>query len=88
MHSETRISAAQANDSEEKSKELQRAVEKLQSLVQEAADRFGNLEQKYETEKEEHKEELKRRNDAIRGLKKELDDANVLIATFKQKGKL
>ena len=34
-------------------------MEKLQSLVQEAADRFGNLEQKYETEKEEHKEELK-----------------------------
>ena len=63
-------------------------MEKLQSLVQEAADRFGNLEQKYEKEKEEHKEELKRRNDAIRGLKKELDDANVLIATFKQKGKL
>ena len=34
-------------------------MEKLQSLVQEAADRFGNLEQKYEKEKEEHKEELK-----------------------------
>jgi hypothetical protein len=29
---------------------------------------------------------VRRRNDAIRALKKELDDANVLIKTFQEKG--
>ncbi len=29
---------------------------------------------------------MRRRNDAIRALKKELDDANVLIKTFQEKG--
>ena len=45
------------------------------------------LEENYEREKADNKEEIRRRNDAIRGLKKELDDANELIKTFKQKGR-
>ena len=64
--------SAQANDTEEKCQELQKAVEKLQSLLREATDRFGNLEQSYDEEKAEHKEDVRRRNEAILGLKKEL----------------
>ena len=80
--------SAQANDTEEKCQELQKAVEKLQSLLREATDRFGNLEQSYDEEKAEHKEDVRRRNEAILGLKKELEDANVLIKTLQDKGKV
>ena len=58
----------------------------MQSLLKEASERFGVLEENYEREKGDNKEEIRRRNDAIRGLKKELDDANELIKTFKEKG--
>lgn len=58
----------------------------MQSLLKEATERFGGLEENYEREKADNKEEIRRRNDAIRALKKELDDANELIKTFKQKG--
>jgi hypothetical protein len=37
-----------ADDTEEKCQELRGAVEKLQSLLQEASERYGKLEQKYD----------------------------------------
>ncbi len=80
--------SAQAADTEEKCEELKKAVETLQSLVKEATERYGSLEAAYEQDKSEYKGELVRRNDAIRALKKELDDANVLLKTMKQKGEL
>ncbi len=58
----------------------------LQGLLKESSDRYGRLEDYFEKEKAEHKEELKRRNDAIRALRKELQDANELIQTLKQRG--
>ena len=48
--------------------------------------RYGALENSLDVEKAEHKEEIKRRNEAIKGLKKELDTANDLIKTMKNKG--
>ena len=34
----------------------------------------------------EHKEEIVKRNDAIRGLRKELEDANELVKVMKHQG--
>ncbi len=54
--------------------------------MRKSEDRYGALEDNFDKEKAEHKEELKRRNEAIRALKKELEDANNLIKTLKSKG--
>ena len=54
--------------------------------MREAGERYGKLEDHFEQEKVEHKEEVKRRNDAIRILRKELTDANQLIEDLKHKG--
>ena len=67
---------------------MQKAFQKLQSLIKEATSRYGTLQATYDAEKSEQKEEIGRRNDAIRALKKELDDANVLIKTMQHKGDL
>ena len=60
----------------------------MQDLLKESGNRYGQLEDHYEKEQVEHKDEMKRRNEAIRALRKELSDANELIASLKQKGKL
>ena len=75
-----------ATDSEEKSTELAKAVEELQGLLKQSSERYGALEDNLEKEKEENKEEIRRRNEAIRSLRKELDDANELIKTLKHRG--
>ena len=77
---------SQSNDAEEKSVELAKAVEDLQGLLKQSSERYGALEDNLEKEKEENKEEIRRRNEAIRGLRKELDDANELIKTLKHRG--
>ena len=61
-------------------------VTDLQALLKESSERYGRLEDHFEKEKVEHKDELKRRNDAIRALRKELQNANELIESLKQKG--
>ena len=61
------------------------AITDLQRLLREAGDRYGALEDHFEKEKVEHKEEVKRRNEAIRVLRKELTDANQLIEDLKHK---
>ena len=58
----------------------------LQTLLKEASERYGQLEDNFDKMKIEHKEEVKTRNEALRTLKKELDDANQLISNFKTKG--
>ena len=77
---------AKANDAEEKSSELAKAVEELQGLLKQSSERYGALEDNLEKEKEENKTEFQRRNEAIRALKKELEDANDLIKNLKQRG--
>jgi nucleoprotein TPR len=61
-------------------------VTELQDLLKEAGNRYGALEDHFENEKTEHKGEMKRRNDAIRALRKETSNANELIVNLKQKG--
>ena len=77
---------SKASDAEEKSGELAKAVEELQGLLKQSSERYGALEDNLEKEKEENKQEIQRRNEAIRGLKKELEDANELIKSLKQRG--
>ena len=89
VRAQTRLSELyqkQTEDAEEKAAKLTEAVTELQSLLKEASDRYGALEDNFEKEKAEHKDELKRRNNAIRALRKELTDANELIQNLKQKG--
>ena len=74
------------DESESKAAELTKAVNELQGMLKESADRYGALENSLDVEKAEHKEEIKRRNEAIKGLKRELDTANDLIKTMKNKG--
>lgn len=74
------------DDSEKKAADLAKVVEELQDLVKQTSDRYGKLEDCLESERLENKEELKRRNEAIRALRKELTDANDLIKTLKTKG--
>ena len=76
----------QTSDAEEKSTELGKAVEELQGLLKQSSERYGALEDNLEKEKDENKEEIRRRNEAIRALKKELDNANELIKTLKHRG--
>merc|ERR1712126_313906 len=72
-----------ASDAEEKCVELTEAVESLQKLLKESSEKYGNVENNLDTEKKAKEEEINRRNEAIRVLRKELDDANDLIKTSK-----
>ena len=72
-----------ASDGEEKCSELTEAVETLQNLLNTSSEKYGTLEASLENEKKEKEEEINRRNEAIRVLRKELDDANELIKTLK-----
>ena len=75
-----------AVDAEEKSSELAKAVEELQGLLKQSSERYGALEDNLEKEKTDNKQEIQRRNDAIRALKKELQDANDLVKSLKHRG--
>ena len=74
------------DESEGKAAELTAAVGELQGMLKESADRYGALENSLDAEKAEHREETRRRNEAIKGLKRELDTANDLIKTMRNKG--
>ena len=65
-----------ASDAEEKCVELTEAVESLQKLLKESSEKYGNVENNLDTEKKAKEEEINRRNEAFRVLRKELDDAN------------
>ena len=69
----------QLKNEEEKSIKLSETITELQGLLKQAIDRYGSLEDHFEKEKVEHKDELKRRNDAIRALRKELMDVRDLV---------
>jgi nucleoprotein TPR len=74
------------DESENKATELSNAVTELQSMLKESANRYGALENSLDAERSEKREEMKKRNEAIKGLRKELDAANDLINTMKKKG--
>ena len=53
------------------------------NLLKTSSDKYGAVESSLENEKNSKEEEVGRRNEAIRVLRKELDDANELIKTLK-----
>ena len=61
-------------------------VEELQRMLRESTDRYAALEDSLEKEKEENSNEVKRRNDTIRALNKELEDSKSLIQTLEHRG--
>ncbi len=69
-----------------KTEELSRAVTDLQQLLKDSADRYGKLEAQLETLKADHGEELAAKVETIKALKKELEEANKLLKTFRDKG--
>ena len=77
---------ARANDSDEKVLELTRNVQELQRMVRESSDRYAALEDNQEKERDENLVELKRRNETIRSLNKELEDSQVLVKTLEHRG--
>ena len=58
----------------------------LQKMVKEAGEKYGKLEEKLETQKIKHQEELNVRGESVTALRRELEDANKLIKTVKDKG--
>ena len=71
-----------ASDAKEKCSELTEAVETLQNLLNTSSEKYGTWEASLENEKKEKEEEINRRNEAIRVLRKELEDAIELIKTL------
>ena len=55
-------------------------------MVREAGEKYGKLEEKLEAQKIKHQEELNVRGESITALRRELEDANKLIKTVKDKG--
>lgn len=76
------------DDTDAKTNELTKAVEDLQGLLKKSSEQYGKLEEECEQMKKDNKEEITKRNEAIRTLKKELDDANGLLKASKSKGNL
>jgi len=70
-----------ASDAEKKSQKLTEENTDLHKLLRKAEERYGSLEDHFEQEKVNHKEEVKRCNDTIGILCKELTDAKHLIKT-------
>lgn len=58
---------------------------KLQDMLKDAGDKYGQLEEKIEKVKADYKIELEKGNEAIINLKAELKNANKLIETVKNK---
>ena len=76
----------QGEENTAKTEELTNAVNSLQKMVREAGEKYGKLEEKLEAQKIKHQEELNVRGESITALRRELEDANKLIKTVKDKG--
>jgi len=89
LKSQTRLADLYKEQGEEntaKTEELTNAVNSLQKMVREAGEKYGKLEEKLEAQKIKHKEELNVRGESVTALRRELEDANKLIKTVKDKG--
>jgi len=89
LRSQTKLTDLYRQQGEEntaKTEELTNAVTSLQQMVKETEDKYGKLEAQLETVRMDHKTELEAKQECIQALKKELEDANRLIKTVKDKG--
>jgi len=86
---QTRLASLYKSHSEEhnsKVEDLQKVVTELQGLLKTETKKYSALEEELGGIKEKHSEELNAQNATITALKKELENANKLIKTFKEKG--
>ena len=75
----------QCEENTAKTEELSGAVTKLQEMLKDAGVKYGQLEEKTEKLKADYKVELEKGNEANSALRKELENANRLIETVKNK---
>ena len=73
-----------SDDAAAKSEELSIAVKELQKLLQEASDKYGELEAEMKEKQESHEQQMEKKTECISLLKKELETANELLKTAKQ----
>ncbi|XP_040583624.1 nucleoprotein TPR [Lepeophtheirus salmonis] len=89
LNAQTKLAQIYKDHSEEekqKHDELEDAVKELQSLLKKSSEKYGELEAKLDKMKSDNNIELKKRNEAIKALKLELENANSLIKNFNTKG--
>lgn len=67
------------DDAEAKTMELTEGISELQKLLNEATEKYGELETKYKQAELDHEEMLEKKNELIVSLKNELDNANDLL---------
>lgn len=66
--------------------ELERGVSELRSLLQDASQQYGALEQAKEQQAKDAMEEIEKREDLIRDLRDELDKINLLLEANAKRG--
>ncbi|GBP80228.1 Nucleoprotein TPR [Eumeta japonica] len=67
------------DDAEAKTSELTDGIAELQKLLNEATEKYGELETKYKQAEMDHEEILEKKNEVIASLKSELENANDLL---------
>ncbi|CAH2091137.1 unnamed protein product [Euphydryas editha] len=67
------------DDAEAKTTELTEGISELQKLLNEATEKYGELETKYKQAEIDHEEVLEKKNEIISSLKNELEHANDLL---------
>ena len=89
LSAQTRLASLYKSHSEEhnsKVEEMQSVVSNLQTLLKDANTKYSTLEEELSGIKDKHKAELAAGSETVTALKKELENANKLIKTFKEKG--
>lgn len=89
LTAQTKLATLYKSHSEEhtgKVEELSSAVQGLQELLKESSEKYGKLEAELAGFKDKTKDEVESQVETISSLKKELEDANKLIKTSREKG--
>jgi len=89
LAAQTKLATLYKSHSEEhtgKVEELSCAVRELQELLKESSEKYGKLETELAAAQEKTKQEGEGQVETINTLKKELEDANKLLKTFREKG--
>ena len=89
LSAQTRLASLYKSHSEEhnsKVEDMQSVVSNLQTLLRDANNKYSSLEEELSGINDKHKVELSVGSETVAALRKELENANKLIKTFKEKG--
>ena len=89
LSAQTRLASLYKSHSEEhnsKVEDMQSVVSNLQTLLRDANNKYSTLEEELSGINDKHKAELSVGSETVAALRKELENANKLIKTFKEKG--